>query len=278
MKSHNSFKRLCYRYSSAIELVGSSSAIALGVLLSLDKESGWFSDSTGFIMLLEFLGDYVIILYAIFLFLFFFGRCVKRWGDPWVWDKIQFILDQYQEKVFDTDDPKDHHRVTLFKCKRRCIFARHWSSRNWFLPWGDTPLISDYLIPVRRSGHISQKSSAVFHVPDDSDKAEGVAGRAWSSRKSVVLNDLPDINQKDPGVTVRRRYAENSNSNVEMVNCYIEAGRNMPRSIAAIPVEVYGKPWGVVVLDSRHERGVTDESVVNYSLTVALIGQLLERI
>ena len=51
----------------------------------------------------------------------------------------------------------------------------------------------------------------------------------------------------------------------------------MPRSIAAIPIIVFGDMWGVIVLDSRHPNGVSSDSVLNFELTVALVGQLLEK-
>ena len=44
-----------------------------------------------------------------------------------------------------------------------------------------------------------------------------------------------------------------------------------------MPVECKGKLWGVIVLDSMTSGGVTSESVEHYTLTVALIGHLLEK-
>lgn len=278
MKSFGPFVRKLYPLAGLIELLGTGLAIGLGVVLGIDKEAGWLANRPVALRLLDFIGDYALILYGVAGLLILFGWATKKWGNPWVWDKIKFILDEYQDKAFfkEGNEPQDHHRVTLFKYHAKCVFKRHWSSSHWHLPWGETPLVSNYLVPVLRSGHISQNSSAIFHVPDDSDKSEGVAGMAWSSRKAVVLPELPNMNKNNPGITSRRRYAEVTNSSLSLVDFYIEKNRPMPRSIAAIPVDVKGKPWGVIVLDSRLANGVRHESVVNYQLTVALLGQLLE--
>lgn len=53
--------------------------------------------------------------------------------------------------------------------------------------------------------------------------------------------------------------------------------RQPPRSIGAIPIEVHGKIWGALVLDSKAPQGVTNEKIANFKLTAGMIGQLLEK-
>lgn len=278
MKKYGSLIRAIHPWSGLAERVGYAISIFTGVIIGVDKDAAWLSDHPVVLQGMRFVERQALFIYSISLALIIISFFIKKYGKPWVWDKIKFILDEYQGKAFfvDVTDPQDHHRVTLFKCKRSCIFTKHWSSRNWWRPWGSTPVISNYLVPVLRSGHLSQKSSAAFHAPDNSDLAEGVAGWAWAARNSIVIPELPDVNDKKIKMYQKKQYAEGTNSKLEMVEYYISKDRHLPRSIAAIPVDVHSKPWGVVVLDSRSVNGVQEDSVLNYSLTVALLGQLLE--
>jgi hypothetical protein len=44
-----------------------------------------------------------------------------------------------------------------------------------------------------------------------------------------------------------------------------------------MPIEVNNKPWGVLVLDSRDDQGVTDNLVRDFSLMVNSISHMLEK-
>jgi hypothetical protein len=86
-------------------------------------------------------------------------------GPPWVWDTVHYLLDKFQEHVFEGQSgPLHHHRVTLFKYTRRRLWFCRW-------PW------SGWLVPVERSGHTTRRSHTVFLTPDDADQAEGIAGQ-----------------------------------------------------------------------------------------------------
>lgn len=217
----------------------------------------------------------------IFSWLMFFGAVFyKRQGDPWLVEKLQFILDRYQDGAFHIDSeqiaaPKDHNRVTLFRYQKGW-FVRHWSAKYWYWPWGKHSPFTSFLVPVLRSGHISKKTSIAFAVSDDSDKTEGVAGQAWACETALAVGGLP-LMEVTTGVRAKTLYAGRTSSDREMIETYIKRNRHMPCSIVAIPVEKAGKLWGVLVLDSRNPEGVTEAAVENYRLTVALIGHLLER-
>lgn len=61
-----------------------------------------------------------------------------------------------------------------------------------------------------------------------------------------------------------------------MVRRYANKNKTLPRSITAIPIEVNNKRWGVLVLDSVHPTGISSDAISNYTVTLALIGRLLE--
>ncbi|XUO83559.1 hypothetical protein RVM27_14215 [Halomonas sp. KM007] len=278
MKKFGPIVRFLYPWSGLAERVGYIISISVGVVIGMDEDADWLNHRPVVLRAIEFVKDDAFYFYLASLALIVFSFCVKRYGKPWVWDKLKFILDEYRGKAFfvSESDPQDHHRITLFQYKRNCVFKKHWSSSYIFRPWGNTPLVSHYLVPVLRSGHLSQKTSAIFHVPDSGDHSEGVAGWAFAARSSVVIQELPDVNKKQAPKYIKNNYAEATKCPREMIEHYISKDRMLPRSIAAIPVDVHGKPWGVIVLDSRTPNGVQEQSVLNYSLTVALIGQLLE--
>jgi len=246
----------------------------------LDGTEAWLSKHANVFGVIRRVQEVSIWLYAICWVLFPFAVWYKRKGDPWLVEKIQFILDRYQQGAFDlggleTDPPKDHNRVTLFR-HQKGFFVRHWSKKVWFWPWGNHGPLCDFLVPVMRSGHMSKKTSIAFFVSDDSDKTEGIAGQAYASGSAVYVANLPEMNSTT-GSRNKRDYAERTYCDTQMIDSYISKERPMPRSVVAIPVERHGIIWGVIVLDSRYPYGVTESAVENYRLTVALIGHLLER-
>lgn len=206
------------------------------------------------------------------------GWWFRRRGDPWVWDKLQILLDDFQRVAYRdfAADIRDHHRVTLFRHQkwhwrfRTCMTRGIWPWKPGRYPW------SGWLVPVLRSGITSQNTRAVFLAPDDANSAEGVAGRAWGSNRILVVDDLPRITSTS-GRTQVTRYARRTFCPEEIVRDYMGRGKDLPRSIGAIPIEVNNKMWGVLVLDSQNEHGVTEDVVNNFTLTVKIIGQMLEK-
>lgn len=204
-----------------------------------------------------------------------------RRGNPKQKELIKFILNQYREKAFNIHpgDPEDHHRVTLFKYKKRHMQLR--SSQ-----WIENPKImalflrawpKSCLVYFLRSGKLSQNTRAVFPVYDESDKNNGWAAHVWSTGCAAVVDQLPDIlADKNKDKAKEKEYARKTKSTEAVVSRYWDASRPMPRSIAAIPIEVHGSLWGVLVLDSRRPDGVSQESIDNFRITVAAIQKILE--
>ena len=167
------------------------------------------------------------------------------------------------------EEPTDHHRVTLFKYSYFLGLSTY-LGQPWKKLWGG------WLSPVLRSGHTSKKTNAIFFAPDNSDKAEGWAGTAWVSRNTVMVDSLPSVEQRS-SKKVKKEYADKTNMTVQMVEQYTRQSKPLPRSLLAFPVEVNGRIWGVIVLDSRKPDSIPEDAVTKYSLTSAIIGQLLER-
>lgn len=278
MINSGTLRRHIYRFSE-ITWISISAALAVtGWILSIDGDEAWTKERPILWRACEVIQDNSLYIYIAIGIIATITFWVKRKCDPWIIEKLKFILNGYQQGAFAGDDPvlRDNDRVTIFKHTSSTCFVRHWSSKSIVAPWGKNPVFSRYLVPVLRSGHISQNSKAAFYAPDSADKAEGIAGRAWATNRPIVLCDLPDITENSR-IRDKKSYATSTYCDIGMLDRYIKEGRKLPRSIAAIPIESCGRVWGVVVLDSANPNGVSPSSVSHYSLTVALIGELLER-
>lgn len=182
-------------------------------------------------------------------------------GSPWIWDMIHDLLDDLQEKAFTESNqaPLHHNRATLFKHRRfRCVFCK------W--PW------SGWLVPMERSGHATRRSSVAFRAPDDADQAEGIAGQTWAHDRVLFLNNLPKIEPTSNDKQLSR-YAEKTWVTVN----WMKKEQCKARSFCGIPVKVRGKPWGVIILDSREPAAISEEAVSYYMLIAGQLGKLLER-
>ncbi|SRR6266550_690036 len=187
----------------------------------------------------------------------------KLVGPPFVWETIHRLLHHVRDDVFGAHaDPVQHHRVTLFKHVR---WRWRWRFRE------DQPRRSGWLVPVERSGFTPWKTKVAFWVPpNDPDAAEGVAGRTWVTQKPCEVSSLPDL-RNAPIDQNFEDYAKRTWVSVEWLR------REPPdaRSFYGIPVEIGGKPWGVVVLDSRRPNLIKGDK--SFRLLATVLGKLLER-
>ena len=133
------------------------------------------------------------------------------------------------------------------------------------------------LIPVERSGHISQKSTATFAAPDDADKAEGVAGRAWRTFRVLIVANLPDLNAAYTEAGIRE-YAKKTWIDAKWVRARIAQRKTLARSYVGIPIRVDGKPWGVIIIDSLHPNSIETLGTPFYDLMGKTLTKLLERV
>ena len=182
-------------------------------------------------------------------------------GPPWIWQHVHYLLDTFRQHVFKKQrgTPLHYNRVTLFRYVRfRCALCR------W--PW------SGWLIPVERSGHTTQRSRTAFLVPDNADRVQGIAGQTWAQNSVVMVNGLPDINGS-PSLELLAQYAQQTWVSVPWLQNRSQHGR----AFCGISVEVKGRMWGVVVLDSRSPDAIDQEAVNVYRLVGRYLGKLLER-
>ena len=192
------------------------------------------------------------------------AKMMKAWiGPPWVWETIHRLLDSFQKHIFEkqSHEPQYFHRVTLFKYKGFVFIWRKWPSSGW-------------LVPVERSGHITQRSTSKFKVPDNGS-VEGIAGQVWV-RNSVLTISLPDISSDSTAEEIAS-YAQRGFVSIEWVQSRLREKKTLPRSICGVPVEVNGKPWGVIVVDSRREKLPEKEIEKAHRLIAKVLGRLLEK-
>lgn len=115
---------------------------------------------------------------------------------------VNKAIDDFRKIVFEdvTDQATDHNRVTIFKhynrhfrIKWREIFGLHWPPfSRWFF--------SGWLVAIYRSGHVTQRNITCFLAPDDAERTEGIAGRAWRCKNTYTIggdenNTLPDLEE-----------------------------------------------------------------------------------
>lgn len=276
----NSIRSRLYPYSRSLETIGVFGFTAMAFILDYDESRLSYTDwPDGVSDLLKWaqVSSYEILLYLSLFTLV--GFYLRLRGDPWLWDKLTFILNGYQAKALPNgaEIPNHQHRVTLFKRKRFACWPRRGAGSIWW-PYGQGRWPgSGWLKPVLRSGHTTKNTKAIFLAPDDPSAAEGLAGQSWVGNQVLIRSNLPDLNVENPSNTKIKDFARKTFCTEPMVRFMIRNKKPMPQSLAAIPVEVNGQIWGVVVLDSSDPNGVTHQSVVDFELTVALIGQLLEK-
>lgn len=165
-----------------------------------------------------------------------------RRHDPVPMDAANAILGEIQDALFgDTGDDDAHHRITLFERVRFQLAVTQDSNGKWRGPW------SHWLVPMARSGHGSQITNVRFLCPDDTDNAQGVAGRAWARKEAVGVEDLLTISRSSSEDDLHS-YAESTYVSVK----WVRKRRPRARSLMGFRVEdKKGEPWGVLVIDSR---------------------------
>lgn len=189
----------------------------------------------------------------------------RRAGNQWAWAAMQKILDEFRHDVFGEleSDPVHYHRVTLFRFRKNPV----WPKNRW-------------LVAVARSDHVTQGGIQKFQVPDDGDKCQGVAGRAWLLKEWVRVPNDGDIlaiplTQNDNQLI--KDYAKKTHMSEEWVRNQISRNKKLAKSYAAVVVQLHGKPWGVLVLDSRGDGTITPKKCKGFSDVLKVLTPLLER-
>jgi GAF domain-containing protein len=119
--------------------------------------------------------------------------------------------------------------------------------------------------------------ASIFLAPDDADFAEGVAGQTWASNSRVEVRDLPCLDVTSPAHDITE-YAKQAWVSEDWVRRSL-VEKTLPQSLFGIPIEVRGRLWGVLVLDSRLPQGVKLNRAGKLISTLAVVlGRLLERV
>lgn len=205
----------------------------------------------------------------------------KKIGPPWAWQAIKCIIDRFQKQVIkgSTRPKYDEHRVTLFKCVRWNFRVRDWKSLSdrsgldkhaikalWRLRW---------FKPISRSGHTTLRLTTRFPLYEEATVGEGVIGEVWRTEGVKRVEDLPEIPSSN-GADPNQAYATYSKE----VNCgekwlKSQNNRTMARSYCGIPIEVNGKPWGVIIIDSREPKlKISNEQI---ELAALALGKFIEK-
>jgi hypothetical protein len=87
-----------------------------------------------------------------------------------------------------------------------------------------------------------------------------------------MRSGLPDINGF-PSLAQLGDYAQKTWVSIE----WLQRRSQHSRAFCGIPVEVKGRMWGVIVLDSRSPDAIDQEAVNVYRLVGRYLGKLLER-
>ena len=279
MQILNACRHWFYKFCAHCDWISSTLFALLSIVMGIDTKSDqynlWPKFVLSFLKQVQIFSVWLVIILAVIAL---FGILFKRLRNPWVWDKLKYVLDGFQKKAYADfiGQREQHHRVTLFRYQTFIIFRRHWTG-TWYWPWGKGKKPFDgWLVPVLRSGHKPTITKTVFHAPDVGD-SEGVAGLAWDTQTQVIPEEeLPRITATS-ALRQKEKYARRTFTEEQFVELYIQQGKSLPLSVGAMPVFVRGKIWGVLVLDSQASDGVTEEVLSNFSLTVEIIGQLLEK-
>ena len=207
-----------------------------------------------------------------------FAAGAKLWRDKlqhdWTWSLIQELVDRIALEAFKgIGGDAHHHRATLFR-HQWYWWPIPWRSRFW--PWGCGRWPgSGWLVPIVRSGHTTQRSRTVFLAPDDADNVEGVAGAVWASDKEVTVECGKIIDQSATDVEIDS-YANKTKVTSAWIRQQINSKKVLYASFRGIPVEVNGRMWGALLLDSRVPQAAANAQL-NMSNHAYVLGKLLEK-
>ena len=159
-------------------------------------------------------------------------------------ESVKSLLDGFVREFADEKESDLTHRVTLF---RFIEFRPSLIFTHFKLPWHGC------LVPFERSGEYRLTSSTVLLASKENpDGAQGVAGVVFKKRLCEAINNLPGIDKDSNDQTIER-YAKDTNCPRKWIDERREKGAILPRSFWGIPIEVNGKIWGVLLIDSRNE-------------------------
>ena len=118
--------------------------------------------------------------------------------------------------------------------------------------------------------HFAANESA-FRIPDAADRVEGIAGRTWAKKGVVSVGNLPDPHSSPAD---EREYATSTYVSITWLR---RRRGQQARSLVGIPMEVKGRIWGVLVLDSRDPTVIGQKTIRAYYSIASILASLLEK-
>ncbi len=242
--------KFTYRAVVAVQLLLGGFVLLIGVALAVQRSAWWTQQFTGIAGPLGWLQDAAPIATAPLTAAVGVAALLRRMiGPPWVWRAMKKLLDRWQESTMEGRDGEPHfHRATLFRATRLWFRFR----KSWFpiqlWPW------SRVLVPVLRSGHLTQKCKSWFRIPDDGN-CEGIAGLAYSQGQ-VWASNLPDVSGAAVSEEDLKRYAQETAVSLDR----LRESKPRARSFFGIRIEANDEKWGVVVLDSRSTKPIAERA------------------
>ncbi len=266
-------KRL-YRLLSIGQIVFGAVSVAVGAALKSDpsKYSQSFPILNDLLNTLQANAFITIPISTLALGLF---QLVKQLlGPPVAWLTIDALLDDFRNKALPNCPSHHLHRVTLFRHRTWAFWSL--SPKNLFVkkwPW------TGWLVPVERSGDVTQSPRVIFHAPKDDPKtAEGIAGHVWKTRECIYISELPDLAPDSSDKTIKN-YASKTKVSPEYLKKKLKEGKEFARSFWGIHVECKGKIWGVIIIDSRNPTIVdSDQLKTIYRPIGACLDRLIEHL
>lgn len=263
---HNNFS--FYRFLFWIAVVAITAGISISIIASLGR-----SDIAFLNVAISWCKTYIwlsSVLTAIFLL------CLKlrnTIGEPWVWKFVQKTLNIYQRKLFVDSIPVGDHRITIFM---KVAWAFPWQTGKWNVLKKYQRPKSGWLVPVVRSGHVTQRNITIFRCPDHPDFAEGIAGAAFAGDDVVQVDNLPDLSDNCTEEMIKE-YSSKTLIDPEVTKKRVKQQKTNARSFYAFVIRKGDDPWGVVVLDSRSPAGIRMNTIKNQTkILTEQLGCLLE--
>lgn len=203
--------------------------------------------------LISFIQDQSLWILVVANVILWVAHVLKKYhGNPWAWDTVKVLLEEFRAEVFKGNANLSAHldRVTLFKkCPRRWRWG-FWPSRDW-------------LCSVERTGHMTRRKRVWYRAHDDGKTRTGVVGATWCEGRTILKDGLPLLS----GTATTRQieiYAKETFISTDEIFKKLGKGRTFPRSLCGILVEVSSKPWGVIVIDSQFERLAGQDVIMGF--------------
>jgi hypothetical protein len=170
---------------------------------------------------------------------------------PKKWAVIHDILNEAREEIFSgVAGPEHEHRLTLFCWKYSLLTSPFFLLKWWKTRKKFPPIHSLYLLPRCRSGKHTQDTKVAFLIRNEND-FEGVAGKCWFNRSTTRIQNLKNpATMKNGPEAALSLYAKKTYIAPSYVQQKIDRNCALPKAMVAVPVDVEGQEWGVLLIDS----------------------------